>query len=54
LESTAATCLLTKDLRLGSSERSVNELLGTDLTGLTDKAIDQWLTRISLVMQAKG
>ena len=33
LGSTAATCLLTKDSRLGSSE-SDNELLGTDRTGL--------------------
>ena len=30
LGSTAATCPPTKDSRLGSSERSANEVLGTD------------------------
>jgi len=34
LGSTAATCLPTKDLQLGRSERSANELLGTERTGL--------------------
>ena len=34
LGSTVVTCLRIKDVRLGSIERSPNELLGTDRTGL--------------------
>jgi len=58
LEGTAATCLPTKQSRLGSSEflkgvlTSCLEQIGQHLI---DKEIDQWLIiRISQVMRAKG
>jgi len=54
LGSTAATCLPTKirDLdHLKEALISCREQFGQDLI---DKAIDQWLIRISLVMRAKG